>query len=39
MSDLEEGAALVIECGFAIHRDLGPGFLVSVYEVLEKPGQ
>lgn len=34
MSDLEDLAALAIECGFAIHRDLGPGLLESCYEVL-----
>ncbi len=34
MSDLEEPVALAIECGFAIHRDLGPGLLESCYEVL-----
>jgi GxxExxY protein len=34
MSDLEDLAALSIECGFAIHRDLGPGLLESCYEVL-----
>lgn len=34
MSDLEELVALTIECGFAIHRDLGPGLLESCYEVL-----
>src|SRR5687768_10834354 len=34
MSDLDELAALAIECGFAIHRDLGPGLLESVYEIL-----
>lgn len=34
MSDLEELTALVIECGFSIHRDLGPGLLESCYEVL-----
>ncbi len=34
MSDLEELAALAIECGFGIHRDLGPGLLESCYEVL-----
>ena len=34
MSDLEELAALAIECGFAIHRDLGPGLLESCYEIL-----
>lgn len=34
MSDLEELAALTIECGFTIHRDLGPGLLESCYELL-----
>jgi GxxExxY protein len=34
MSDLEELAAQAIECGFAIHRDLGPGLLETCYEVL-----
>lgn len=34
MSDLKELAALAIECGFTIHRDLGPGLLESCYEVL-----
>jgi len=34
MSDLEKLAALAIECGFRIHRDLGPGLLESVYETL-----
>lgn len=34
MSDLEDLAALAIESGFAIHRDLGPGLLESCYEVL-----
>src|SRR5688500_16543019 len=34
MSDLEELTALAIECGFAIHRDLGPGLLESCYELL-----
>ncbi|HET9639295.1 MAG TPA: GxxExxY protein [Allosphingosinicella sp.] len=34
MTDVEKLAALVIECGFRIHRDLGPGLLESVYETL-----
>ncbi len=34
MSDLEELASLAIECGFSIHRDLGPGLLESCYELL-----
>jgi GxxExxY protein len=34
MSDLEKLAALVIDCGYRIHHDLGPGLLESVYETL-----
>jgi GxxExxY protein len=34
MPDVEQLAALAIDCGFAIHRDLGPGLLESCYEVL-----
>ena len=34
MSDLEALAALAIEAGFEIHRDLGPGLLESAYEIL-----
>lgn len=34
MSELEELAAQAIECGFVIHRDLGPGLLESCYEML-----
>jgi GxxExxY protein len=34
MSDLEKLAALAVNCGFRIHRDLGPGLLESVYETL-----
>jgi GxxExxY protein len=34
MSDVEQLAALAIQCGFAIHQDLGPGLLESCYEVL-----
>ncbi|HEU0098302.1 MAG TPA: GxxExxY protein [Allosphingosinicella sp.] len=34
MSDLEKLAALAVDCGFRIHRDLGPGLLESVYETL-----
>jgi GxxExxY protein len=32
--DVEELAALAIDCGLKIHRDLGPGLLESVYEIL-----
>jgi GxxExxY protein len=34
MYDIEELAARSIQCGFAIHCDLGPGLLESCYEVL-----
>ena len=34
MSDLERLAALIIDRGFRIHHDLGPGLLESVYETL-----
>ena len=32
MADIEALAAQAIDCGFHIHRDLGPGLLESVYE-------
>lgn len=32
MADIEAVAAQTIDCGFHIHRDLGPGLLESVYE-------
>lgn len=34
MSDIEELSALAIDCGYRIHKDLGPGLLESVYETL-----
>ncbi|HEU0099392.1 MAG TPA: GxxExxY protein [Allosphingosinicella sp.] len=34
MSNVEELAHQAIQCGFAIHEDLGPGLLESCYEVL-----
>jgi GxxExxY protein len=34
MSDVEKLAALAIDCGLVIHRDLGPGLLESVYETI-----
>lgn len=34
MSDVEKLTALAIDCGYRIHRDLGPGLLESVYETL-----
>ncbi|MCR2833248.1 GxxExxY protein [Parerythrobacter lacustris] len=32
--ELERVAAIVIDCGFHLHRDLGPGLLESAYEQL-----
>jgi GxxExxY protein len=34
MTDIEELARLTIDCGFRIHKDLGPGLLESVYETV-----
>jgi GxxExxY protein len=34
MRDIEEIARLVIDCGFRIHKELGPGLLESVYEAV-----
>jgi GxxExxY protein len=34
MYDIEKLTALAIDCGYRIHRDLGPGLLESVYETL-----
>jgi GxxExxY protein len=34
MANLEQLAELAIDCGFKIHRDLGPGLLESVYEAV-----
>jgi iron complex transport system substrate-binding protein len=31
---LEEIAKLVVDCGYLLHQELGPGLLESVYEVL-----
>jgi len=33
-SDIEEIASIVIDCAFQLHKDLGPGLLESVYEVI-----
>ncbi|HXA45065.1 MAG TPA: GxxExxY protein [Candidatus Angelobacter sp.] len=32
--DKEEVATIVVDCAFKLHRDLGPGLLESVYEVV-----
>lgn len=34
MADIEELAHNAIDCGFRIHKELGPGLLESVYEML-----
>ena len=31
---LEELATTAVDCGYRLHRDLGPGLLESVYEIL-----
>ena len=32
--DLESLARTVVDCGYRLHRDVGPGLLESVYEIL-----
>ena len=32
--DIEELARVAIDCGFHLHKDLGPGLLESVYEAI-----
>lgn len=34
MSEVERLATLAIDCGYRIHRDIGPGLLESIYETL-----
>ena len=34
LDDLEEIAGAVIDCGYHLHRELGPGLLESAYEIL-----
>jgi iron complex transport system substrate-binding protein len=34
MSDIEELASTAVDCGFHIHKELGPGLLESAYEVV-----
>jgi GxxExxY protein len=34
VADIEEVARIAIDCGFHIHKELGPGLLESVYEAL-----
>lgn len=33
-AEIERLARLVVDCGFHLHRDLGPGLLESAYEIL-----
>lgn len=32
--DKEEVAAIIVDCAYQLHRDLGPGLLETVYEVV-----
>lgn len=32
--ELEEIAHIAVDCGFRLHKDIGPGLLESVYEIL-----
>jgi GxxExxY protein len=34
MRGLEDIAKAAVDCGFRLHRDLGPGLLETVYEIL-----
>lgn len=34
MRDIEDLARVAVDCGFHIHKELGPGLLESVYEAL-----
>lgn len=34
MDDLEDLARVTIDCGYRIHREIGPGLLESAYEAL-----
>ena len=34
MKDVDELARVAVDCGLRIHRELGPGLLESVYEML-----
>lgn len=34
MKNLEELASAAVDCGFRIHKELGPGLLESVYEAI-----
>jgi len=32
--EIEDLATVAVDCGFRLHKDLGPGLLESVYEIL-----
>ena len=32
--DIEELAAITVDCGFHIHKEIGPGLLGSAYEII-----
>ena len=34
MRDIEDLAAVAVDCGFHIHKELGPGLLKSAYEAI-----
>lgn len=34
MTDLETAATVAIDCGFRIHKEIGPGLLEAVYEAI-----
>jgi iron complex transport system substrate-binding protein len=34
VTELEELARIVIDCGYHLHKEIGPGLLETVYEVL-----
>ena len=34
MRSVDELASITVDCGFHIHKELGPGLLESVYEVV-----
>jgi hypothetical protein len=34
MQDVDELAGIAVDCGFKIHKELGPGLLELVYEAL-----
>jgi GxxExxY protein len=38
VKDLEELAKAAVDCGFRIHKELGPGLLESVYEAILADG-